>query len=252
MNHAAVGRWIELGDGVFARRYSELDLSVGLVLGTERCLVVDTRGDAEQGAEFAAAVREITPLPWTVVLTHDHYDHAHGVSAFLPCAVWAHQACWDALQDVEQVRDRMSARVVESDTELDLGGRRVLLRHPGVAHTAGDVVVHVPDVGVLFAGDLVEHVPGGSFSAESFGDDTALAGWPAALSALLELDITTVVPGHGEPTDPEFIRTCRDILSALLTLRRAVRAGELTHADAVARSPLPDYFTLAALTKPVA
>ena len=27
-------------------------------------------------------------------------------------------------------------------------------------------------------GDLVEHVPGGSFSAESFGSDTTLAGWP--------------------------------------------------------------------------
>ena len=232
MNHDVAGRWIELGDGVFARRYSELDLCVGLVLGSERCLVVDTRGDAEQGAELAAAVREITSLPWTVVLTHDHYDHAYGVPAFLPCPVWAHPNCWEALRDAG--RAPVPDRSVESDTVLDLGGRRVVLRHPDVAHTAGDLVVHVPDAGVLFAGDLVEHVPGGSFSAESFGSDTTLAGWPSALDRLLELNATTVLPGHGDPAGPDLVRTCRDSLLTLLSLRQALRAGELTRADAVA------------------
>jgi hypothetical protein len=36
---------VEVGDGVLARRYREFDLTVGLVLGAERALVVDTRGD---------------------------------------------------------------------------------------------------------------------------------------------------------------------------------------------------------------
>ncbi|GAA0939763.1 hypothetical protein [Virgisporangium aurantiacum] len=58
-----MGRWIEAADGVLVRRYQELDLSVGLVVGGESCLVVDTGGDAGQGAE-PAAVREVTPLPW--------------------------------------------------------------------------------------------------------------------------------------------------------------------------------------------
>ncbi len=54
------GTWIETGNRVLARRYAELDLTVGLVIGTERALVVDTRGDARQGAELAAAVRTMT------------------------------------------------------------------------------------------------------------------------------------------------------------------------------------------------
>jgi hypothetical protein len=30
-------RWVELADGVLVRRYAELDLSVGLVIGDSRC-----------------------------------------------------------------------------------------------------------------------------------------------------------------------------------------------------------------------
>ncbi|EHR60323.1 MBL fold metallo-hydrolase [Saccharomonospora cyanea] len=243
-------RWIELGDGVFTRRYEELDLSTGLVLGEQRCLVVDTRGDAEQGAELAAAVRGITPLPWTVVLTHDHFDHAYGVPAFLPCDVWAHPACW-----AELVRADRAARAglpVTDRVELDLGGRPVVLAHPGVAHSPGDVVVHVPDADVLFAGDLLEHVPGGTYSAESFGSDTALDAWPAALERLAAFGATTVVPGHGEPAGPDLVESCREGLLALRGLRRKVRAGELTEEQAVAHSPLPADVTLAALTKPPA
>src|SRR5699024_5035052 len=81
---AGGGQWIELGDGVFARRHDELDLTTGLVVGAERCLVIDTRGDCDQGAELAGAVRTVTTLPWTLVYTHAHVDHAWGGEAFLP------------------------------------------------------------------------------------------------------------------------------------------------------------------------
>ena len=41
-------RWVELADGVLVRRYAELDLSVGLVIGDSSALVVDTRSDPGQ------------------------------------------------------------------------------------------------------------------------------------------------------------------------------------------------------------
>ncbi|WP_433409637.1 MBL fold metallo-hydrolase [Saccharomonospora azurea] len=241
-------QWVEIAEGVLLRRYAELDLSVGLVLGSERCLVVDGRGDARQGAELADAVRRVTPLPWTVVITHDHFDHAYGLPAFLPCDAWAHPACWDELVRLDRAPGR--GLLVRDRVELDLGRRRVELAHPGVAHTPGDVVVHVPDVGVLFAGDLVERVPGGTFSAESFGTDTVLAAWPSALERLAAFDATTVVPGHGEPAGPDLVETCRRQLLTLLDLRADVRSGRLDENAALDRSPLPADVTRAALTKP--
>ena len=47
---------------------------------------------------------------------------------------------------------------------VDLGDRMVELVHPGRGHTAGDLVLRVPDADLVFAGDLVEesarHVEG--------------------------------------------------------------------------------------------
>ncbi|WP_199430075.1 MBL fold metallo-hydrolase [Qaidamihabitans albus] len=265
------GRWTELADGVLVRRHAELDLSVGLVVGADHCLVIDTRGDAAQGAELAAAVRGVTPHPWTVVLTHAHFDHAFGTAAFLPCAVWAHEGCRAALAaEGEAQRSRWAARyraegrpavaealaateivlpdhVLTDSAELAVGGRRVVLTHPGPAHTGHDLAVHVPDAGVVFAGDLVEHAPGGSFTAESFGPDSTLDGWPGALDELLAQEPRIVVAGHGEPVDGAFVAAQREPLAALGALRAAVRADELGLADALARSPFPEDVTRAAL-----
>ena len=58
-------RWVELADGVLVRRYAELDLSVGLVIGDSDALVVDTRSDPGQGAELRAAVRQVDQLTVT-------------------------------------------------------------------------------------------------------------------------------------------------------------------------------------------
>jgi len=267
------GRWVEVAKGVYARRYEELDLTVGLVVGADRCLIVDTRGDLEQGAELAAAVRELTPLPWSVVYTHAHFDHAWGTEQFLPCEVWAHARCAPALnEDVDIVRtdwiayyetegkpeiaDAISRTTITEpnhtftdQVELDLGGRTAVLLHPGRAHTDHDVVVHVPDAAVVFTGDVVEHAEHG-FSAYSFSEGTDLRAWPDALDTILALEPRIVVPGHGEPVDTGFVAHHRDGLHELITLRTRVRSGEMTEREAVAASRYPHDVALAALATP--
>lgn len=253
------GRWIELADGVLVRRYAELDLSVGLVIGDRGCLVVDTRSDPGQGAELHAAVRGITRLPCNVVLTHAHFDHCLGTAAFLPTPVWAHPRCRDdlarggAAQHAEAlacgrthlalVRPVLPDHLVAKQVEVDLGGRQVLLTHPGLGHTDHDIAVWSPDTRVLFAGDLVEQGADPDFT------DAYPMEWPAAVSALLRLDPKTVVPGHGDPVDAAFVAAQRDKLTALAALCRAVQAGELDTAGALAASPFARTATLAALAR---
>lgn len=262
--------WLELADGVFARRYEELDLTVGLVVGSERCLVVDVRGDVEQGAELAAAVREITPLPWSVVYTHAHFDHAFGTTAFLPCDVWAHEGCLTELathgegarrkwmkhyesenrpemaEALERTVLTMPDHLVTDTAEIDLGGRTAVLRFLGRAHTDHDLFVHLPDAGIVFAGDAVENAEAG-FSAYSFNEDSALTEWPGVMDAILALEPRHIVAGHGDPVDTAFITKHRDGLRELLALKTAIAAGDLTTDEAVARSPYPDDVTKAAL-----
>ena len=219
------GRWAEVADGVYARRYEELDQTLGLVVGAAGCLVIDSGTDETHGAEFAAAIRQVTSLPWTLVITHAHFDHFFGTAAFLPCAVWAHERCATEMADSAEHRRswveryesegkpeparRLAAARLVLPTELladratlDLGGRRVDLVHPGPAHTDHDVFVHVPDAAVVFAGDLVEEG-----APPSIGPDADVANWPAALDILLSLNPDVVVPGHGDPVSPAYVRT---------------------------------------------
>jgi glyoxylase-like metal-dependent hydrolase (beta-lactamase superfamily II) len=251
------GRWVEIGDGVLARRHAELDLTTGLVLGGDRALVIDTRGDARQGAELAAAVRAVTALPPVVVVTHAHFDHCFGTAAFLPCPVFAHPRCRSTLaatagaQRTEwtayyrERRDAVRAEAlaatdppvpdhsVDPAVELDLGGRAVTLLHPGRGHTDHDVAVHVPDTAAVFAGDLVEQ------GAPPDLGDAVVPDWPATLDVLLALRPRVVVPGHGDPVDTAFVETQRAALTEVAALHAAVAAGELDVVTAERRSPLP-------------
>jgi glyoxylase-like metal-dependent hydrolase (beta-lactamase superfamily II) len=260
--------WIEVAAGVFARRYPELDQTLGLIVGGERCLVVDSGTDEVHGAQWLAAIRQVTALPCTVLVTHAHWDHFLGTAAFTPCPVWAHQRCRDEIatnaeehraEALRNVRDQpdgattradrirqarvvVPAEVLTAPVELDLGGRTVLLWHPGRGHTAGDVVAEVPDARVIFAGDLVEQGAPPAIGADAYPLD-----WPSTVYAVLARSPEVVVPGHGEPVDPAFVASQRDELAVVASLVRAVRAGELTVDQALARSPYPAEHTRPAL-----
>jgi glyoxylase-like metal-dependent hydrolase (beta-lactamase superfamily II) len=201
-------RRVELGDGVLVCRHVALDLSIGLVLGDGECLVVDTRGDLAQGAELAAAVREITPAPWPVAITH-------------------------ALPD----------RLVTDRAELTGGGRRVVLASFGPGHTDGDLVAHVPDAGVVFAGDLVEQGAPAAF------EDSHPRLWPTAVDGILGLAPTVVSPGHGEPVDVDFVTAQRAEPALISELSSDVVAGSRSRREALVRSPYPDEVLGAAIER---
>ncbi|CAM00670.1 glyoxylase-like metal-dependent hydrolase (beta-lactamase superfamily II) [Saccharopolyspora erythraea NRRL 2338] len=260
-------RWQEVGDGVLVRRYAELDLTVGLVVGSELALVVDTRGDHRQGAELAEAVRQVTPLPWQVVLTHAHFDHCFGTGAFLPAPVWAHERCarhldrtgesqraeWIAHyreQGREDIADALAEttitgpdHLVADAAEIDLGGRTTRLLHLGPGHTDHDLVIAAGDV--VFAGDLVEQG-----APPDFGDAHP-RHWPSTLDALLALTPATVVPGHGEPVDPDFVRRQRAEIAEVARLCLQMREGAVGEREAVALSPYPPATTLSAFARVV-
>jgi cyclase len=97
---------------------------------------------------------------------------------------------------------------------LDVGGRTVRILDVGPTHTAADAVAHVPDVGVVFAADILFV---GVLPIMWHGP---VENWLTALDTLLALDAETYVPGHGPPCD----RTQIEELAAYWRwLRGAVR-----------------------------
>jgi glyoxylase-like metal-dependent hydrolase (beta-lactamase superfamily II) len=251
--------WREVDDRVFMRRHESFDLNVGLVVGDGGCLVIDTREHLAAGREVAAAVREVTREPWTIVNTHAHFDHFLGNAAFRPGDVWALDRCRDVIVRYgavqRQVASHLARRAGDDDqaieldaspvvapnhtftapnTVLDVGGRPVTLHHLGRGHTDNDIVVTIDDCAALFTGDLVEEGAPPAF------EDAYPIEWVATLGALLELVSGAVVPGHGDVVDAAFVADQRDLLERVATI-----AGT----DAVSVPGLPDEVATVALTR---
>ncbi|QSB03987.1 MBL fold metallo-hydrolase [Natronoglycomyces albus] len=257
--------WRSLAPGVWVRRWHRLDLNLGLVVGNERCLVIDTGCDLNDGRQLAEEIRNITDLPWQVAYTHDHFDHFFGTAAFSDVqAVWAAASAeaftvsaeiarthWAANFDRQERPDLAAAlretplvvpdRLLTEDTHLDLGGRTVTLRHPGRGHTACDLIVEVPPMGermsntsatsVVFVGDLVENG-----APPQFGD-AFVHEWPATVASTLRSRPTIVVPGHGEPTDLAWALAQQSDLKRIGDLCEQIRDGLLSVEEAIPASP---------------
>jgi cyclase len=65
------------------------------------------------------------------------------------------------------------------------------LLYVGPAHTAGDVIVHLPEQRVLFTGDVLFRL------CTPIGWEGTFARWSEALDRIIALDPEWIVPGHG-------------------------------------------------------
>jgi glyoxylase-like metal-dependent hydrolase (beta-lactamase superfamily II) len=262
------GDWVEVGDRVFVTRYAFYDQNIGVVLGDEGVLLVDTRLSYRQADEIIRDLRRLTPLPVRVVVdTHGHHDHAFGNGRFRPVPIWGHERSATMIRETgERQRAAVMAAFPElaadlaevelvppdhtfSDTatvEIEPGGRSVELRFLGRGHTDNDIVVLVPDADVMFAGDLLE-----ADAPPFFGDGFPL-DWPETVEALVELATGVVVPGHGTVGDRAFAVRQMTQFRSIAELARLVHRGVIGIDDAALRTPYTADTALEPLTRALA
>jgi 2-keto-4-pentenoate hydratase/2-oxohepta-3-ene-1,7-dioic acid hydratase in catechol pathway/glyoxylase-like metal-dependent hydrolase (beta-lactamase superfamily II) len=234
--------------------------NAGLVAGDGGSLLVDTLFDLALTREMLAAMKPITDrAPITdALITHSNGDHTHGnqllddsvriIAAKGTAEEIAHGMAPQMLAMVQTanlgpvatpyVRDRFghfdfsginvrnADQTFDRDLTIEVGGRRVDLLNLGPAHTAADSVVHVPDAGVLFAGDLL------FIGCTPIVWAGPIANWVAACDAMIALDAPTVVPGHGPVTDPDGIRAVRGYLAHVAEQAEAAYRKGLSRAEA--------------------
>jgi glyoxylase-like metal-dependent hydrolase (beta-lactamase superfamily II) len=204
-------------------------------------VVVDTFWDLPRTAELIRAYATVSrDAPARLINTHHNGDHCWGNQLFaeLGTEIIGHELCAQyftseaspdffvslcetsdeelgpiagfvhALRrfDFHDIELTPPTTLIGGDTDLDLGGALARLLYVGPAHTAGDVVVHLPDDGVVFTGDIL-------FSeCTPVGWEGTFANWIAALQRLEDLEPEVVVPGHGPVTDTSGLRGLRQYL----------------------------------------
>jgi glyoxylase-like metal-dependent hydrolase (beta-lactamase superfamily II) len=188
------------------------EANAGFIVLDDAVLVIDTYMVPEAARELIAIIKKVTPLPVRyVVNTHWHPDHTHGnasyVSAFGPNMTFISQV--NTRDDIEtlgherlvinRVKNAALAEVelvlpnltFSSELHLYMANRRIQMLFFGRGHTRGDIVVYLPDDKIAFVGDLVTGGP-------PFARDGYPFAWIATLQSLQQLEIDTIVTGHGK------------------------------------------------------
>ncbi len=245
----------EIGDGLWAFT-AEGDPNSGVIIGDDAVMVVEAQATPRLAAKVIERIRSVTDKPIThLVLTHYHAVRVLGASAYGAGQIIMSEAARGMVaergqEDWESEFQRFP-RLFEGHESIPgltwptttfagrmsvwLGNRRVDLMQPGRAHTAGDIVVQVPDANVLFTGDIVED------RSACYCGDGHFADWGATLERIRAMAPDAIAPGRGEALVGAArvnaaIDSTRDFLDSTYrpAARVAARGGSLKEAwDAV-------------------
>lgn len=202
----------EVGRGLWAFT-AEGDPNSGVIIGDDAVMVVEAQATPRLARQVIARIREVTDKPIThLALTHYHAVRVLGAAAYgadqiimsdTARAMVAErgQEDWDSefqrfprlFEGHESIPGLTWPTTTFSDRmTVYLGNRRVDLMHLGRAHTAGDIVIHVPDENVMFTGDIVEYHSACYCGDGHFGD------WGDTLDEIAWFDVDAIAPGRGD------------------------------------------------------
>lgn len=242
--------------------------NAGLVTDGSEALLVDTLFDMRLTEDMLRAMRASTRAKiGTLVNTHHNGDHCYGNA----CVHEAHEViasvhaldemkretpqglagfmksapglgelgkylvhCFGAF-DFDSVKVRHPDVTFSGRLSRQVGEKRVDLIEVGPAHTGGDVIVHVPKDRTVFTGDIL-----------FIGGHPILwagpaANWIAACDMILDMDVETIVPGHGPVTDKRGVKAVRDYLVYIHKEARWRYEAGISAFDAARDISLADY-----------
>jgi glyoxylase-like metal-dependent hydrolase (beta-lactamase superfamily II) len=202
---------------------AEGDPNSGVIIGEKFIMVGDATATPAMAQDLIKHIRTVSDKPIKyVLLTHYHAVRVLGASAYVAegaTEVIASRGTYELIvergaQDMQSEMERFPRLFRGADSvpgltwptlvigdgkpgrqgslEVDLGGVKVSIWHPGPGHTRGDTIAWVEEEKVLFSGDLVE------YEAGVYTGDAQLEEWPATLEALRALKAEYIVPGRGE------------------------------------------------------
>lgn len=262
----------DLGNGLWT--YLQPDGSwgwsnAGLVVDGEESLLVDTLFDLRLTREMLAAMRRATPAAASfdlLVNTHANGDHTFGNQLVEGARIVASRACAQEMReagperlaelmrrapqlgetgeylakifgafDFEGITLTLPSETFAGEATLRVGGKEVRLIEVGPAHTRGDILVWVPDERAVFTGDILFVGGHPILWAGPVGN------WLAACDRILEMDVESIVPGHGPPTSKAGVQAVRDYLAYISAEARKRYEAGLSPFEAAQDIALDDY-----------
>ena len=231
----------DLGGGIYA--YLQPDGSwglsnAGLISDGTESMLVDTLYDLELTGEMLDAMTAACPAAQSIdylVNTHANGDHCYGNQLVKGAKIVASETCAREFEtetppqmmlqllgnaanmgelgefftrcfgrfNYEGVTLTPPTKTFNKHLDIRVGRKDVDLIEVGPCHTGGDVMVLVPGDRVLFAGDIL------FIGGTPIMWDGPVGNWLRALDMILDMNVETIVPGHGPITDKDGVRAVR-------------------------------------------
>ena len=216
----------EIGKDIWAFT-AEGDPNSGVIIGDDSVMVIEAQATPRLAQKVIDEIRKVTDKPIShLALTHYHAVRVLGASAFkAPQVIMSEKARAMVVERGQEDWDsefQRFPRLFEGHESIPgltwptttfsgkmsiyLGERRIDLMQVGRAHTAGDMVIHVPDQNVMFTGDIVEYHSACYCGDGHFGD------WQGTLDAIRSFDLDAIAPGRGDAlTGKEMVNAALDL-----------------------------------------
>jgi glyoxylase-like metal-dependent hydrolase (beta-lactamase superfamily II) len=195
--------------------------NLSFIITGEGVVVVNGGGAYVLASALHDEIKKLTDQPVVLVINENGQGHA-----MLGNAYWAEQdvpiiAHVDAAAEFEKRgfrilesmqrlnREKAEGTFLQGPTEtftqahiVELGDFRIEVRYLGPSHSAGDVVVWLPNQDLVIAGDMAFHE-----RMLPIFEDTYTLDWLETWDNEFEaLEATYVIPGHGHPTNMDQVR----------------------------------------------
>ena len=230
-------------------------------------LVVDTFWDLPHTRQMIDTYARVWKAPARrVVNTHRNGDHCWGNQLFPDAEIIGHRLCaaefgkerpefMQTLRnsgsssdpalaafarrladwDFAGIELRSPQTLVDERLTIDLDGIHADLIYVGPAHTAGDLIVHLPAERIVFTGDILFRL------CTPIGWEGTYDRWIAALDRIVALAPDVVVPGHGPVCGLEGPREMKAYLQYVRAESKRLFDRGLSAVDAAKRIDLGPY-----------
>ncbi len=246
----------EIAPGVFVE-FDYEGANCGLILTGKGAIVVDTPMIPEEGKDWVAQVAKITDNVLYVFNTDHHRTHILG-NQYFSAPVLAHELAWKEVSSYKDtfiertkslfkkqphIQEQFSeTRIVKPELTftgqliMKKGGRELRFMHLG-GHTPATSGLYLPDVNILFTGDLLvvdEHPALGQCSSKE---------WLTKLEWLKQQTYKAIVPGHGPLCNVEAVEPVRCYIRTMRAkVRSQYKQGRSKAESAVVISQMIDMF----------
>jgi glyoxylase-like metal-dependent hydrolase (beta-lactamase superfamily II) len=223
--------------------------NIGIVVGQNAILVVDTGLGIENGSRVYEATKELSEdKKIYTTITHYHPEHSLGVDGFGEDAVFiASEKQNQEMKNGDRIKNQFSRQsninrdlinnapypipdiLYEDNYELDLGGLTVHLMSVGPLHTEGDSIIFIEEELVLFSGDVIMAGIMPSIDQEP----SSFESWKTTVDQIAMLSPQVIVGSHGDIGDQTLIDIWNSLISEISTTLSEYRSLGFSKSKAV-------------------